>query len=111
MENDYISRRALIEEMCKGCCGECNLDDSSCITVDMVLQAPAADVAPVVHARWEERDAISTFCGVTVKTGTYTACSACGTEAETLQSGGGCYLTSDYCHHCGAKMDAEADAE
>ena len=53
---DYVERGALIDKMCAGCGdtygGRCNLADCSCITVDMVLQMPAAaDVVEVIRCK------------------------------------------------------------
>lgn len=60
--------------------------------VEAILKAPAADVAPVVHGRWMP------FHSETA--GKIQYCSACeiGFDAKT-----------DYCPHCGAKMDGGAD--
>lgn len=54
MNNDLISRSALVKQMCKRCAEDpyievCNLEDSSCITVDMVLNAPAVDAEKVLE--------------------------------------------------------------
>lgn len=62
-----------------------------------VEDAPAADVAPVVHGRWIEREKY-TF-------GTMYDCSICGTRI--LDNG----HSWNYCSHCGAKMDGGADHE
>lgn len=56
--------------------------------VAMIDRFPAADVAPVVHARWIYHD-----------DGVIT-CSECG-NAESSDS--------YYCRYCGAKMDGGAD--
>ena len=53
------------------------------------IEAPTADVAPVVHAHWEK-----------VKGGVHFPyrCSRCGDKADS----------NEYTHcHCGAKMDEE----
>ena len=64
-------------------------DAVECV-VDVCIKAePAADVAPVVHAHWEE-----------VKGGVHFPyrCSRCGDKADS----------NEYTHcHCGAKMDEE----
>ena len=52
---------------------------------------PAADVAPVIHAHWIRYP----DCGVT-------KCSNCGWSIEECWN-------SDYCPHCGAKMDEKED--
>lgn len=54
-----------------------------------IAHAPAADVAPVVHGRWESTGLISCKCSV----------------CQHLELKGSMeYL---YCPHCGAKMDKE----
>ena len=49
---------------------------------------PAADIAPVVHARWIEDD-----CA-------FMRCSLCGYENDWEWA-------TPYCPHCGARMDSE----
>lgn len=60
------------------------------------------DVAPVVHGYWEE---YSTRYS-TIKR---YRCSICKKDAEEITDGGGWELLSEYCPHCGARMDGEAD--
>lgn len=52
---------------------------------------PAADVAPVVHGRWDENG----------------YCTNCGKHAPFWPVSS-CYYESPYCQNCGAKMDEEA---
>ena len=52
-----------------------------------ILKIQPADVAPVIHAHWIRYP----DCGVT-------KCSNCGWSIEECWD-------SDYCPHCGAKMD------
>lgn len=60
-----------------------------CKAVESVFaDSPAADVAPVVHAKW-----------VICSDGYYPYCSNCSEEPK-----GG---LSSFCPHCGAKMDLE----
>ena len=59
---------------------------------------PAADVAPVVHGHWVEKELFIPWCDDDVDI--IYECSCCRTE-----SGG----TSPYCPNCGAKMDGGAD--
>ena len=59
-----------------------------------VSDAPAADVAPVVHGRW-----IPFHSKIS---GDIQYCSACKI---------GFAAKADYCPHCGAKMDGGADHE
>ena len=55
-----------------------------------VSRLPAANVAPVRHGRW-------------INENFYTHCSACGKMA--IYDKYGQEVESDYCPHCGAKMD------
>jgi hypothetical protein len=59
-----------------------------------VSDAPAADVAPVVHGRWDENG----------------YCTNCGKHAP-FWSVSSCYYKSPYCQSCGAKMDGGVDNE
>ena len=58
---------------------------------------PAADVAPVVHGRWVERQAPHAMGGVSTK------CSACGKSVQYLGN------PLNYCPNCGAKMNREME--
>ena len=51
MQNDLISRSALIEHMCRSCTSKCNLDDECCCSVDAVNNAPAVDAVKVVRCK------------------------------------------------------------
>lgn len=66
----------------------------------MVSKAPAANVAPVVHGRWEMRPT-----GMATDTGPeYKAyCTVCNEPNKQYQP--------PFCPHCGAKMDGGADHE
>ena len=55
---------------------------------DIIEAMPAADVAPVVHARWEN------YSPVTIK------CSRCGHVIHDWR-----YSECKYCPNCGAKMN------
>lgn len=85
---DYIERDALKEKFwgaCKNCLSE---DDIA----DLIDDMPAADVAPVVHGRWENghpSEYIDDFVW---------DCSVCQHSNPDL---------SLYCPNCGAKMDSE----
>lgn len=92
---ECIEREATIKRIkevyCAGCnsyngvrCSACGTGDA----IDMIEDAPAADVAPVVHGRW-----IPFHSEIA---GDIQYCSACeiGFAAKT-----------DYCPHCGAMMD------
>lgn len=58
--------------------------------LESIDYAPAADVAPIVHAHWDD-----SFDGITLY------CSACGMPHRCLMR------IPDYCPDCGAKMDEE----
>lgn len=97
-EQRLIDANNLIEEIREERCYNCrNFKDMKCDycgTADyiyMIEDMPAADVAPVVHGRWIRYP----DCGVT-------KCSNCGWSIEECWD-------SDYCPHCGAKMDEKED--
>lgn len=90
---EYIERRAAIEHL-NVWCGGCGS------AVECILAEPAADVAPVVHGRWEWAD------------DGYCRCSECRQRAPVVYGA----LIEDYqdepqtvmtyfCPHCGAMMD------
>ena len=92
--DEFISREATIKRIkevyCVGCnsyhgvrCRACGTGDA----IDMIEDAPAADVAPVVHGRWER-----TADGAAL-------CTACKRKMNPSQYG---YA---FCSLCGAKMD------
>ena len=96
---EYIEREALMRQIkeihCADCdsyhgvrCRACWVDD----TLDYIDSEPAADVAPVQHAKWE----------VVV-----------GSDGKEKMVCTGCRKQQDltgvfsYCPNCGAKMDGE----
>ena len=92
--DDFISREETIKRIeevyCVGCnsyhgvrCRACGTGDA----IDMIEDAPAADVAPVVHGRWKCHG----DCRVT-------ECPVCGWSIEEYV---GDYA---YCPICGANM-------
>lgn len=68
-------------------------------------EIPAADVAPVVRGRWEKEPSSYwrwTSSGAVAVTRTTYRCGLCGR---------GTAVKSNYCPHCGAKMDGgDSDA-
>ena len=56
-----------------------------------IEDAPAADVAPVVHGRWEPGNPICPVCG--------------GNKFKDLDADIWCDWQPDFCPNCGAKMD------
>lgn len=98
---EYFEREATIKRIqevyCVGCnsyngvrCRACGIGDA----IDMIEDAPAADVAPVVHGKWEMRPT-----GMATDTGPeYKAyCTVCNEPNKQYQP--------PFCPHCGAKMD------
>lgn len=92
MAKEYIEREALLKNLNRFA------QDNYCVTInDVIMNLPAADVAEVVHGRWE--DSIDKWFGMDVYT-----CSKCrenyvlveGTPKENLWH---------YCPNCGARMD------
>jgi hypothetical protein len=107
---EFISRDATIKRIeevyCIGCnsyngvrCRACGTGDA----IDMIEDAPAADVAPVMYARWiRPHWKNSNYC---------CDCSECGGEAmhrDYQWDKNGIY---PICPNCGAKMDGGADHE
>ena len=60
------------------------------IYISFIKKSPTADVVEVRHGRW-------------INENFYTHCSACGKMA--IYDKYGQEVESDYCPHCGAKMD------
>lgn len=96
---ECIEREATIKRIkevyCVGCnsyngvrCRACGTGDA----IDMIEDAPAADVAPVVYGRW-----VFGGDGCVI-------CSECNEEESNNNH-------RNYCPNCGAKMDGGADHE
>ena len=99
---EYFEREATIKRIqevyCVGCnsyngvrCRACGIGDA----IDMIEDAPAADVAPVVHGRWENGNPICPVCGEN--------------KFKDLDADIWCDWKPDYCPNCGAKMDGGAE--
>ncbi len=61
-----------------------------------LLGIPAADVAPVVHGRWENGNPICPVCGEN--------------KFKDLDADIWCDWKPDYCPNCGARMDGDSNA-
>ena len=83
---EYIERETLINDICEG---------MEPFTVGYVIRTikrqPAADVAPVVHGRWIEKEAPAVR--------RYFECSNCGAHENKHTA-----IKGYYCWRCGAKM-------
>ena len=84
---DYISREAALMKLMQDGCSAKNLQSIS----DM----PAADVAEVVHAKWENGNPICPVCGEN--------------KFKDLDADIWCDWRPDFCPNCGAKMDGGED--
>lgn len=84
--SDYIEREAALQTI-ESCAGWSRPLESA---YEEIQAIHAADVAPVVHARWDDSlDGITPFC------------TACGCTHRCL------IRRPLYCPNCGAKMDKE----
>lgn len=88
---EYIKREELLEELCAENCG-CVYPGKvceNCRTAALVESIHAADVAPVVHAKWVDGK-----------------CSNCGVDIPTDDAHDAIFESEcHYCYYCGAKMD------
>ena len=81
---EYIERKMVIAK-----------NHGGVVYIEDIKNIPAADVAPVRHGRWEERD--DGFGG------TYYHCSVCGEDWCTID-GTPAENGMRYCPQCGARM-------
>lgn len=88
---EYIDREALFAEFDRLGLGEHSIVEKvfSIGVRTIIAGMPAADVAPVVHGRWDSMDGYKTR----------RVCSMCGWDVPEY----GKYYS--YCPNCGAKMD------
>lgn len=84
----FCEREALLDSICHETCRIAFCGATNCAFMAKVCSAPVADVAPVVHGRW-----IPFHSEIA---GDIQYCSACEIGFATK---------TDYCPHCGAKMD------
>lgn len=100
-ELEYIEKGTLLNKLCEDNCrhefevtGGCN----NCYMVEMILEAPSADVAPVRHGRW-----------VVKPTGRYGQWQAWCSECNERCGCGGTIESQHkrFCPNCGARMDLE----
>lgn len=82
--NDYISRKDAVEWFMAFIHMDENAISADTVVTDLKYAIPAADVEPVRHGTWNGKT-LSTF-----------VCSCCGRYS---------LLQTNYCPHCGAKMD------
>lgn len=112
MADEYISREAALKyiksEQCRTCsdiglCGNCAV----LVAVKLLEKVPAADVAEVHHARWEEADwrEYDAQSGGTIRfPKAAIVCSDCRNAFKR-----GSLRIQSFCPACGAKMDGAAE--
>lgn len=99
-DKKYIERWAVIERIKQLCYEDCDKTDSNAVccencgiaeVLDIIADAPAVDVAPVVHGEWMLKHVGMGHCW---------ECSVCHTNPCI-------YVTENtkFCPNCGAKMD------
>lgn len=86
---EYIERKAVIDLIT-------HRYENPEICTQEINSIPAADVAPVVHARWIEKSAPARKI--------YFECSHCGAQENKHTA-----IKGYYCWRCGAKMDGGAE--
>ena len=86
--NEYIKRETAVRMVMAAKWGDCS---DGAMAMEIVASAPAADVAPVVHGRWEPGNLICPVCG--------------GNKFKNLDADIWCDWQPDFCPNCGAKMD------
>lgn len=89
---EYIERETLLER------AEYDNNYRLIIPAEAIKDAPAADVAPVVHGRWIEKTAPARKI--------YFECSHCGAQENKHTA-----IKGHYCWRCGARMDGEEDGD
>ena len=82
--DEYIKRKAVIDLITRRY-------ENPEICTQEINSIPAADVAPVVHGRWEPGNPICPVCG--------------GDKFKDLDADIWCDWQPDFCPNCGAKMD------
>ena len=90
MMDDYISREAALTAL-----QDSDLFNTTERQLRAIRELPAADVAEVVHARWER-----------VRSNWY--CTGCN-KGYRITKGAPMASSFSYCPNCGAKMDGAAE--
>ena len=92
---EYIEREAAIDAIMKVCVRTAGYKARERVfeAEEAVHRLPVADVAPVVHGRWDNLDGYKTRM----------VCSVCGWDVPEY---GKFY---SYCPNCGAKMDGDSN--
>ena len=86
--DEYIKRETAVRMVMAAKWGD---GSDGAMAMEIVASAPAADVAPVAHGRWEPGNPICPVCG--------------GDKFKDLDADIWCDWQPDFCPNCGAKMD------
>lgn len=97
MAEEYIKRSDALNEINDHCVMAPVWNKLLALTA--INQIPNADVAPVIHAKWEPRKDFRGFV-------TCSACHECNVYDDWSVSG-----KWKYCPDCGAKMDLEVETD
>lgn len=95
---EYITKEQVLETQCEKC------PDYNCIlpchTHNAIKNLPTVDVVPVIHAKWERAG-----CSSLIDRYRCSNCHSepCKKQIEEYKTWG--WDFTDYCPHCGAKMD------
>ena len=91
---DYVDRDAAIKLFTFATCDGLGFEPTihAYEVVDGLKSLPSADVAPVVHAKWEKKDFYTRVC------------SACGFAID-MGTDSPILIIANYCPSCGAKME------
>ena len=95
MPDGYISLEAALKDF-----EACNAENPRWTpqrVKTLFLRQPAADVAEVVHGKWENGNPICPVCG--------------GNKFRDLDADIWCDWQPDFCPNCGAKMDGVEERE
>lgn len=87
MSKEYIERGALIDKISKLKTGGIFTEVFKKVVLEIISNQPTADVQKIKYGKW-----------IISSDGYYPYCSECGKEPKEM---------SEFCPHCGAKMDKE----
>lgn len=87
MSKEYIEREVLIDKMSKLKTGGIFTEVFKKVVLEIISNQPTADVQKIKYGKW-----------IISSDGYYPYCSECGKEPKEM---------SEFCPHCGAKMDKE----
>lgn len=91
IERSYIRKMAMLEMAYT-----METETDAAVVLRMIDDAPAADVAPVVHGRWNGWHGDKMVAADEYRHYHYYSCNKCGIKSA---------VASNYCPSCGAKMD------